>query len=351
MRAARRRPRAACASAASRRARWGAASTTWPPPSATSSTSPGPTRCWSARTTTGTTTTAWSTSPPAGRWRPGRFGGIVGAYPVWFWADGPWRNAPVGGARAPAADDRRRPGAGAAPAGAVAGVDGRLRRPQAGRLRPLPLAGHEPDRRADVAGVPRQLDRTVPRPGRAVLPRRPGSVRGGGRLPSGRRAGRRRTGANDDGTGCRRAGRCWRACATTSGDDRPGGEVLGTRASSGATRHGVRRRGHDRHRQPRAAPGDAGHARLRPPDVDLRPLRAATRPHPGGAGPQQSQHRAVEHPGRGPQGHAAPAGPGPPHRRGREIGAEPALRRRQPGCRLLARRRPIRPPRPAATRS
>ena len=348
LRAARRRPRPG----ALRRLRGGHARALprrrSPTPSARSSTSPGPTRCWSARTDDWNDDHRLVHLATCRALAARRYGGRVGAYPVWFWADGPWRNAPWEGLgpqlRTLAADPVQALRLPAPWLVSTAGyVD--LKRAAYGRyLSQVTNLTGEPTWQV----FPDELDRAVPRPGRAVLPRRPrGRSEAGG--PAAEVASGRPT--TDDGLrpapaspsiGTLRAG-----CGTSSTTTGWPARCSAPAPSSGATPPRRRRRGHDRHRQPRAAPGDAGHARLRPPGADLRPLRAPAGPHPGGPGPQQPQHRAVEHPGRGSQGPAAPARPRPAPRAGparARLQLEPAARRRQPGRRLLARRRPSRPP-------
>ena len=252
---------------------------------------------------------------------------------------------PLGGARPPAADARHRPGAGAAPPRAVAGVHRGVRGPQAGRLRPLPLPGHEPDR----GGRP---GRCSPTSGSSRSSAGPSCSSPSTSRPGRSAAARAEVAADAVATDGLRPGAGEPVIETIG---RATGRVRRRPAGRRGARHPRhvrrdpsrrRRRGHDRRRQPRAAPGHAGHARLRPPGPHLRSLRAPAGPHAGGPGPQQPQHRAVEHPGRGSQGAPAPPRPRPARGRARRgtAAAQPAAARRQPGRRLLARPRPRRPP-------
>ena len=213
-----------------------------------------------------------------------------------------------------------------------AGVHRGVRGPQAGRLRPLPLPGHEPDGRAHLAGVPRRwiepflgraelffpVDLRPGAPGSGPPPRRPTLAArptdGACRPRHGPRREPDEPGTSGDGR-----------VRDEFDDDRLAGEVLGTRSTSGADRRGVDVEGtlaidnHELRLATLATPG------LRPPGGHLRALRAPAGPHAGGAGAQQPQHRAVEHPGRGSQGPPAAARPRPAGRRARRGTAAKSL--------------------------
>ena len=277
-----------------------------------------------------------------------RFGGSVGAYPVWFWADGPWRNAPWEGLgpqlRTIATDPAQALRLPAPWLVSTAGyVD--LKRAAYGRyLSQVTNLTGEPTWQV----FPDSWIEPFLGPAELFFPVDLAAVRGGGRLPSGRRAGGDER-ARTHGAGCRRAGPAG-GLRDDFGDDRLGGEVLGTRAPSGATRHGVDVEGtigidnHELRLATLATPGFGRQALTYGPferrpgltlAVQVLNSHNTAQSNILGEGRREMLRRLARD---------LPTGGAGVTRR-----CSSPLRRRQPGCRLLARRRPIRPPRAAAT--